>query len=819
MELKIDETNRELGKQRHTCKICGETGDFESFLAREMMQGTKEEFVYFACARCGCLQIAEVPENLGDYYGSGYYSFQIPENPDMKYDTPVTNRTKVLDVGCGAGAWLLQKAQEGWGNLYGCDPFLNHDRRYGSRVNIKSCSIHEMEGDGTFDVIRMGDSFEHMADPLETLVSAGRLLKEGGVLHMMIPTYPNIAFDRFGPHWYQLDAPRHLFLHSKESLSCLAKKSGLVLSDLRYHSTNVQFVCSYFYQRGVPLGEQNRDNFIWKHLTSQEADRMQLEAEAWDERGRGDHMEVFFRKPAALAKEGNGRKVIFMRLPKKENGHTALFSPICRQTDADYLCFTDDERLTSSVWNIRLVENPGQADVDDILSRYTVRWEMKPDQIQMAPLSDSAVEENLVTVPKLRAAGNPDYAADSESGSPLHTADFEPGRQAVDSLADEKLASLLQLADEDKQKSLSENGQDRKRWMGLYALIIALSKESGDECRGKIALMELFSGLYHLKDRRLFIWSDNLEGLFPLTAAECAFLDWCRMHLAFRLERPAEKALAYYASYEEHLRRYLENPEDSNNPDFSGLAMVEQESYRMEAKVIAFCCYMRTGEKDRALQLLPELSPDMAADCRAQLFLEGLAAEDEVCDAVLLKLSPFQWEEWSGELLDAFLDGLLEENMYRKFLKRLPAVCSRLSVPAILSWLGQSKERRIGIAGRRLLAYAMECGIQNGPVQVLALVAWLLKETCEQCKEEEKKKLLPRYITVMGAFAGEYYNSEQLQNIGSRVIAPDILAAYRMAAVCADGKASSENVVALKQALELFPPFHEEIRDILVELK
>lgn len=802
MELKIDETNRELGKQRHTCRICGETGDFESFLAREMMQGTKEEFVYFACARCGCLQIAEVPENLGDYYGRGYYSFQIPENPDMKYDTPVRDRTKVLDVGCGAGAWLLEKAQEGWGNLYGCDPFLNHDRRYGSRVNIKSCSIHELEGDGTFDVIRMSDSFEHMADPLETLVSAGRLLREGGVLHMMLPTYPNIAFDRFGPHWYELDAPRHLFLHSKESLSCLAKKSGLVLSDLRYHSTNTQFVYSYFYQRGISLGEQNNNGFIWKHLTPQEADRLQREAEAWDERGRGDHMEVFFRKPAALAKEGNGKKAVYMRLPKKENGHTAPFSPICRQTDADYLCFTDDERLTSSVWNIRLVENPEQADLGEFLSRYTVRWEIKPNQIQMAPLSDSTVEENLVTVPE--------------------TGDFsrgESGGKDADSAADENLARLLWRADAYKQRSLEGDGQSAQTWIGLFALVIVHAKETGDECRGKIALIELLSGLYHLKDRRLFIWSDHLEGLFPLTAAERAFLDWCRMHLAFRLGRPAEKTLAYYASYEEHLRRYLENPEDSRDPQFSGLAVVEQESYKREAKTIAFCCYIRTGEKDRALQLLPELSLDMAADCRPQFFQEVFAAEDEVCDAVLLKLSPFQWEEWSGELLDAFLDGLFEENVYRKLFKRLPAVYSRMSVPSILSWLSQSGQRRNGIAGGRLTAFAMECGMQDSPVQVLALVAWLLKETCEQCEEEEKKKLLPRYISVMGAFAGKYYSPEQLQNTGSRAIAPDILAAYRMAAVHADGKASSENVAALKQALELFPSFHEEIRDILLELK
>ena len=55
--LEIDETNRFLGKKPHICKICGSKGDFESFLVREMMQNKRDEFEYFECEKCGCLQI------------------------------------------------------------------------------------------------------------------------------------------------------------------------------------------------------------------------------------------------------------------------------------------------------------------------------------------------------------------------------------------------------------------------------------------------------------------------------------------------------------------------------------------------------------------------------------------------------------------------------------------------------------------------------------------------------------------------------------------------------------------------------------------
>lgn len=149
-KLEKDTTNRNLGRKPQVCRICGAKGKFKTFLAREMMQGTRDAFPYFECDRCHCLQIASVPKNLGDYYGEGYYSYQVEENPNMIFETPVANMCKILDVGCGAGAWLLDMARQGFGNLYGCDPFLDHDRHYGDRVTIRSCSIHEMEGEGIF---------------------------------------------------------------------------------------------------------------------------------------------------------------------------------------------------------------------------------------------------------------------------------------------------------------------------------------------------------------------------------------------------------------------------------------------------------------------------------------------------------------------------------------------------------------------------------------------------------------------------------------------------------------------------------------------
>ena len=58
----------------HTCKVCQNSEHNKTFIAREMMFGVRDEFEYFECSNCGCVQIAEVPSNLAKYYPAEYLS-------------------------------------------------------------------------------------------------------------------------------------------------------------------------------------------------------------------------------------------------------------------------------------------------------------------------------------------------------------------------------------------------------------------------------------------------------------------------------------------------------------------------------------------------------------------------------------------------------------------------------------------------------------------------------------------------------------------------------------------------------------------------
>ncbi|NMF96724.2 class I SAM-dependent methyltransferase [Aromatoleum toluolicum] len=157
----------------------------------------------------------------------------------------------ILDVGCGLGDRLLTLRREGFTNLVGIDPFIGNDIHYQNGVRVLKLSVHEM--DGAFDFITLHHSFEHMPDPLPTLQSLFRLVKPGHAVLIRIPVCGTNAWRTYGHNWVQLDAPRHLFLHSIMSMQVLAKQAGFRLGDIVFDSEPLQFWGSEQYVRDIPL--------------------------------------------------------------------------------------------------------------------------------------------------------------------------------------------------------------------------------------------------------------------------------------------------------------------------------------------------------------------------------------------------------------------------------------------------------------------------------------------------------------------------------------------------------------------------------------
>ncbi len=279
-----------------TCAICG-GGAALSVVASERMMGLGGEYRYDMCGECGCVQLRDVPEGLADFYAGDYYAFTEPERPtrarrvyrrardamlfgrfrglrsvlapflprrvldvgDWFATTHARRGSRILDVGCGVGLLLRRLVDEGYTDASGVDPFVDADIAFRGRTLVRKGGIAEI--DGEFDLVMFHHSLEHIADQAGTMGHVARLLAPGGYCLIRIPTVSSYAWEEYRDRWVQLDAPRHLYLHSLDSVERLAVASGLRLERIVYDSTDFQFEGSELYRRGLTLKAINGPTF------------------------------------------------------------------------------------------------------------------------------------------------------------------------------------------------------------------------------------------------------------------------------------------------------------------------------------------------------------------------------------------------------------------------------------------------------------------------------------------------------------------------------------------------------------------------------
>jgi 2-polyprenyl-3-methyl-5-hydroxy-6-metoxy-1,4-benzoquinol methylase len=255
------------------CRICNNIEGNKKYIVKEMMYDLNEEFSYVKCSSCGCLQIVEIPSNISKYYPNNYYSFSYNYNSTNKlkrYFINIRNKfvlknrsllgkiltyfypgielliykntsfaSRILDVGCGKGILVSRLKDLGYKNILGIDPFIEKDIKYSNGSVVEKKSIKDMTGE--WDLITYNHSFEHVPEPLTELKYIYSLLSKQGQCIIRIPVADSYAFDKYKENWVQIDAPRHFYLHSKQSMEILANQANLKLINIEYDSNSFQF--------------------------------------------------------------------------------------------------------------------------------------------------------------------------------------------------------------------------------------------------------------------------------------------------------------------------------------------------------------------------------------------------------------------------------------------------------------------------------------------------------------------------------------------------------------------------------------------------
>jgi SAM-dependent methyltransferase len=250
------------------------------------MYGSPGAFRYLECAACGCLQLQDIPPDMAVWYPAHYCSFglarlrsvptwrrrlkalrtrmllgefgrggrwfaralPLPPYAGWMARLRLGLDARILDVGCGSGHLLLRLQKDGFRSLVGLDPFIAETLAYPDGLTVRKQRIQDLEGE--FDLIMLHHSFEHMDRPREMLAFLVRHLAQDGRLLIRIPLAGSYAWRKYGVSWANLDAPRHLFLHTPRSLSLLAAAAGMAIESVVYDSQYKQIALSEWLNLG-----------------------------------------------------------------------------------------------------------------------------------------------------------------------------------------------------------------------------------------------------------------------------------------------------------------------------------------------------------------------------------------------------------------------------------------------------------------------------------------------------------------------------------------------------------------------------------------
>ena len=316
------------------CKVCGNSSNNTFYQVKEMQLGLREIFAYMKCDHCGCMQLQDIPADLGKYYpNKDYYSFNlgldIKDKPDtlrkiktayllygknallgsllsIGYKAPdyfswlkipgIKFNDAILDVGTGNGSLLSNLFKNGFTNLTGIDPFIEKDRHYG-KVNVLKKDIYEMQGQ--FDYIMLHHAFEHMDKPLKVLLRLHELLKHGKYLLIRTPMMGNYSWKKYKENWMDIDAPRHIIIHSVKSMMILAEKAGFVVKEIVFDSNYMSFIGSEQYQQDIALPDANSYsvNKTAAGFSQEEIEQFKQKAIKINKDQQGDQAAFYLFKP------------------------------------------------------------------------------------------------------------------------------------------------------------------------------------------------------------------------------------------------------------------------------------------------------------------------------------------------------------------------------------------------------------------------------------------------------------------------------------------------------------------------------------------
>lgn len=205
------------------------------------------------CLHCGLVYqdprptVAEIKEHYPDDYepytnldkelptGLLGRAIQYGLQKRVNYVTRYKQQGRLLDIGCSTGIFLLMMRQTGQWQVQGVEINERAARLAKEQRNLDVSPVRLEDAafaDQSFDAVTMWDVLEHVHDPQHTLAEIYRILKPGGLIVVRVPNLTSWDAQLFQRYWAGLDAPRHLYLFTPQTLTQFLESAGFQMKNL-----------------------------------------------------------------------------------------------------------------------------------------------------------------------------------------------------------------------------------------------------------------------------------------------------------------------------------------------------------------------------------------------------------------------------------------------------------------------------------------------------------------------------------------------------------------------------------------------------------
>jgi SAM-dependent methyltransferase len=248
-----------LDLEKVSCPLGCPPDDEFVVLGRDRLHDEPGEFPVLRCRSCGLLRTSPRPTRaeIGRYYPPDYgpYGSTVVPSAEPRYSPPsgwkrtwdrlLEPRTNVLpalapgrllEIGCGSGAFLHRMAAAGW-DVEGLElsPSAGREaQRLGFPVFIGSLA-EAPDPARAYDLIVGWMVLEHLHEPVAMLRKLRKWSRPGGWLALSVPDAGALEFKLFGDAWYALDVPRHLFHFTARTAALVLARGGWELRRVIWH--------------------------------------------------------------------------------------------------------------------------------------------------------------------------------------------------------------------------------------------------------------------------------------------------------------------------------------------------------------------------------------------------------------------------------------------------------------------------------------------------------------------------------------------------------------------------------------------------------